>query len=292
MNYIVAGLSAMALFVATPASAETLSNESIVQLVEIGLGEEAIIAKINGTSAQFDVSTDSLIALKNAGVPSAIIAAMIEKGNAPVASDAASASIDSPDPMVPHAAGVYLLADWLTEPKMIMIDATTSNQTKSGGFLGYALTGGLASMSFKAVIPQKEARTASPVTKPIFYFYFDVANSSLSNRGGSTFWMSGSVTSPAEFSLVKLKVKKNRREVKVGNFSITGAKSGVMDKDQIAFDYKRLAPGVFEVTPINDLKPGEYGFLYSSQTGGGVGAAGVGAQTSRVFDFSIAKADD
>lgn len=272
---------------ATPLSAETLDNEAIVQLVDIGLGEEAIIAKIDATASRFDVTTNQLIGLKNAGVPSSVIAAMIAKSNAPSVSSSATVSMDDPDPMVPHASGVYLMADWLPEPKMQYIDATTTNQTKTGGFLGYALTGGIASMSFKAVIPQRSARTAATVLRPTFYFYFDEANSSLSNRGGGNFWMAGAVTSPAEFSLVKFDVKKNRREAKVGKFNIGGAKAGVMTKDQIPFDYERLAPGVFRVQPNIDLEPGEYGFLYSSQTGGGAGMASVGAQTSRIFDFSI-----
>ena len=245
------------------------------------------MAKIDATAARFDVTTDQLIALKNAGVPSAVIAAMIAKSNAPTVSDSATVSMDSPDPMVPHASGVYLLADWLDEPKMQFIDATTTNQTKTGGFLGYALTGGIASMSFKTVIPQPSARTVTRKLRPTFYFYFDEANSSLSNRGGGNFWMAGAVTSPAEFSLVKFDVKKDRREAKVGKFNIGGAKAGVMSKDQIAFDYERLAPGVFRVQPTVELEPGEYGFLYSSQTGGGVGMASVGAQTSRIFDFSV-----
>lgn len=273
-----------------PALAETLDNATIVQLSGIGLGDEAIVAKIQASASNFDVSTDALIGLKQQGVSSAVIAAMIEASNTTKASSAVSASIDSPDPMVPHPSGVYLLADWLEEPKMWVIDATTSNQTKTGGFLGYALTGGLAPMSFKTVIPNSEARIKTTVVRPTFYFYFDQADASLSTRGGGSFWMAGAVTSPAEFSLVKFKVKKNQREAKVGQFNIGGAKSGVMEKDQIGFDYERIAPGVFKVTPQTDLLPGEYGFIYSSSTGGGgVGMAGVGAQTSRIFDFSIEK---
>lgn len=279
---------AAALTAAAPASAETLDNAAIMQLVEIGLGDEAIVAKIDATATRFDVSTPQLIALKNAGVSSTVIAAMITKSNAPSTSSAVSVSMDDPDPMVPHASGVYLLADQQPEPRMQFIDATTTNQTKTGGFLGYALTGGLASMSFKTVIPQASARTVTQQARPVFYFYFDEANSSLSNRGGNNFWMAGAVTSPAEFSLVRFDVKKDRREAKVGKFNIGGAKAGVMAKDQIAFDYERLAPGVFKVQPQEDLETGEYGFLYSSQTGGGVGMANVGAQTARIFDFSVA----
>ncbi|WP_435418392.1 hypothetical protein WAB17_02085 [Parerythrobacter aurantius] len=282
-------MAAAALVAATPALAETLDNATVVQLSAIGLGDEAIVAKIEASPSNFDVSTDALIALKAKGVSSAVIAAMIQASNKTKASSSVAASIDSPDPMVPHPSGVYMLADWLEQPKMWLIDATTSNQTKTGGFFGYALTGGLAPMSFRTVIPNGEARTKTAVERPTFYFYFDQADASLSNRGGAGFWMAGAVTSPAEFSLVRFKVKKNQREAKVGQFNIGGAKAGVMEKDQIPFDYERIAPGVFKVVPQVSLEPGEYGFIYSSSTGGGVGAAGVGAQTSRIFDFSVTK---
>ncbi len=279
-------LAAAAVLVSTPVMAETLDNSSIVQLVEVGLGESAIIAKIESTAATFDVTTADLIDLKAAGVPSNVIAAMIGKTNGAAVSNSATASLDSPDPMVPHPSGIYILEDWLDTPKMEMIDATTSNQTKTGGFLGYALTGGLASLSFKAAIPNREARVKSPKDQPTFYFYFDQANASLSDRGN--FWGANAVTSPAEFSLVRFKVKKNRREAKVGSFNIGGAKTGVMEKDQIPFDYDRLAPGVFEVRPLQSLEEGEYGFIYSSSTGGSaIGMAGAGSTTSRIFDFSI-----
>lgn len=282
-------LASIALASAVPAAAETLDNATVVELSNIGLGDEAIIAKIQASPSNFDVTTDELIALKQQGVSSAVIAAMIGASNTTKASTSVAASIDSPDPMVPHPSGVYMLADWLDEPKMLVIDATTSNQTKTGGFLGYALTGGIASLSFKAVIPNSEARVQTTEKRPIFYFYFDQADASLSTRGGGNFWVAGAVTSPAEFSLVEFNVKKNRREAKVGKFNIGGAKAGVMDKDQIGFDYERIAPGVFQVRPQADLEPGKYGFIYSSSTGGGTGAAAVGAQTSRIFDFSIEK---
>ncbi len=271
---------------AVPAQAETLDNAAVVSLVKVGLGDEAVIAKIKASSNRFDVSTDALIALKNAGASSAVIAAMIEASNGASVSANAAFSADSPDPRVPHPSGIYLLANWLAEPRMQVIDATTSNQTKTGGFLGYALTGGLASMSFKTVVPGAQARIASTAARPTFYFYFDQANRSLSN-GGASVWMAGAVTSPNEFSLIRFKVKEDRREAKVGKFNIGGAKAGVMDEDRIAFTYSQVLPGVYEVKPDLDLAPGEYGFIYSSSTGGGPGIAGVGAMTSKIFDFSI-----
>ena len=272
---------------ANPAHAETLDNAKVEQLVHIGLGDEAIVAKIKSSATQFDVSTDGMIALNKAGVSSPIIAAMIEAGKGASVSENALYSSDSPNPKVPHASGVYLLAQWLPEPKMLVIDPTTSNQTKTGGFLGYALTGGIASMSFKTVVPSAHARVAATNTRPTFYFYFDQANRSLSNGGSASLWLSGSVTSPNEFSLVRFQVKNDRRDAKVGKFNIGGAKSGVMDEDRIPFTYHQIVPGVFEARPDRDLVVGEYGFIYSASTGGGIGMAGVGAMTSRIFDFSL-----
>jgi hypothetical protein len=87
---------------------------------------------------------------------------------------------------------------------------------------------------------------------------------------------------------VRFDTKNGRREAKVGKFNIGGAKSGVMDKDRIAFQYDQLAPGVFKVSPTAPLSPGEYGFLYSV-SGGGMGMASGGNMMARVFDFSIGK---
>ncbi len=282
-------LAGLLLLSASPAIADTLSNDDVVQLSTVGLGDEAIIAKIKASANTFELSMANMIELKSKGVSGPVIAAMLDVSNGSNVSNNAQSSPNSPDPLVPHPSGIYLLADWLPQAKMLVIDPTTSNQTKTGGFLGYALTGGIASMSFNTVIPNANARTLSMVKKPAFYFYFDQAGRSLSG-GGNTFWQSGAVTSPNEFSLVKFNVKKSSREAKVGKFNIGGAKSGVMDKDRIPFEYENVAPGVFKVFPSNELPVGEFGFIYSSTTGGGgIGGMGVGATTSKVFDFSIKK---
>lgn len=64
--------------------------------------------------------------------------------------------------------------------------------------------------------------------------------------------------------------------------NIAGAKTGVMDKDRIPFDYKMVRPGVFKAKAGNELSPGEYGFIYA------IGGAGTGgAMTARIFDFTV-----
>lgn len=270
--------------------AETLTNKNVVDLVMAGLGDEAVIAKVRASTATYDLATNDLIILKKSGVSGSVIAAMIEadaRGGVP---SRAALSADSADPLVPHPSGLYMLADWLPQPKMVRLDPTISNQSKTGGLLGYAFTGGIASLSIKAVIPNVTAPIKANRSRPTFYFYFDEANRAPSQPPAGSVWLSGAasaVSSPNEFTLVSFEIKKDRRETRVGSMNLAGAKSGVMDKDRIAFVYEQIAPGVFKVSPKADLPAGEYGFLYAIGGGTGPGMWSRGTGASRIFDFSI-----
>jgi hypothetical protein len=277
-----------ALFCVVPSAvlAETLTDDSILLLVHAGLGDAAIVAKIKNTPGNYDTSIAKIIALKKSGVSDAVMAAMMENAQ----KDAANANNESADPLTPHAAGVYLLADWANPARMDHIDATTANQTKNTGMLGYAFSGGIAAIKMKSVLPNEAARIKSTSKRPVFFFYFDKANASLSNSGGGFSSLLGlsAVTSPNEFSLVKFDVKEGHREIATGKFSMYGgAKSGVMDKSRIDFTYKDISPGVFKVFMNQDMEPGEYGFIYSSSAGSGIGMYAGGISSSRIFDFTV-----
>jgi hypothetical protein len=261
------------LFVGAPQTAETLTNETIIQLTTVGLGDEAIIAKIKGTPTNFRLTTDDMIALKNKGVSGPIIAAMLS-ANAP----ALTMSVDALDPAIAHLPGVYIAGP----AKMQRMDATATNQAKTGGILGFALTGGIASMSVKASVSNETSRYPTPERKPVFYFFFDDANANASQ--GST-WLAGSasmVTSPNEFTLIHLDKKKGRREARVGSRNIGGMKTGVMDKDRVEFDYELVRTGVYRATPRGPLDPGEYGFIYSV-----AGSGTNGAMSAKIYDFTV-----
>jgi hypothetical protein len=280
MKYGVLALGCALLF-ASPAAAETLTNSTVIELVRAGIGNDAVIAKIKASDGNYNLGTDDLIALKNQGVSSDVIAAMI---GASTKADAAPAAMSLTDinPMKPHPSGLYLINAQAN--RLDRIDPTVSNQAKTGGILGYALTGGIASMSVKVAITGEAARVAALSTAPSFYFFFDASNPQTANIASS--WAAGSaqtVSSPSEFTLIKLMEKKGRREARVGSLNIAGAKSGVMDKDRIAFDYQMVRDGVYKVTLKQPLEPGQYGFIYAL-TGGGSG----GAMTARIFDFSVA----
>lgn len=265
----------------TPAApvSETLNNASVIQLVRLGVGDDAVIAKIKATPGKYDVSTNDFIALKNAGVLGPVIAAMIA---GPAKSDAAPVmSLTDINPMTPHPSGLYLIDT--PANRLARIDPTVSNQAKTGGIFGYALTMGIASMSIKVAISGEAAKIVAPSATPAFYFFFDASNPQTANIASS--WSAGSaqtVSSPSEFTLIRLMEKKGRREARVGSLNIGGAKTGVMDHDRIPFDYEMVREGVYKVTPKESLEAGQYGFIYAL-SGGGTG----GAMTARIFDFSV-----
>ncbi len=57
---------------------DTLTNEDIVQMVESKLSETLILMKIKTSKTSFDVRTDALLALTNAGISENVIVAMME----------------------------------------------------------------------------------------------------------------------------------------------------------------------------------------------------------------------
>jgi hypothetical protein len=277
-------LAALAIVVATPSHAETLTNRSIIALSASGVGDEVIIAKIRSSDTRFDLSTDQIIYLRKQGVSGPVIAAMMaasspakESANAPERPTSPTASAPERPASggvlaVARPAGIYLLSGG----QLVRIDFNVSGQTRTGGMLGMALTGGIAAMSVKATIQGEHARVATSDRTPTFYFYLpDAANhANLSSFEAQ----STNPTSPNEFSLVRLNQKKGYREARVGRANIGGMRSGVMDKDRIDFRYEEVRPGVFSVKPTNPIEPGEYSFVM-------IGAGG--AKLARFFDFSV-----
>lgn len=61
-----------------------LTNSDVIEMVKAGLDNEVIIAKIENSPVDFDVSTKGLIDLKNANVPSQIVSVMIQRPKGPV----------------------------------------------------------------------------------------------------------------------------------------------------------------------------------------------------------------
>lgn len=267
---------------ALAASEEILTNDSIIELHKMGFGDDLIIGKIQSTTCKFDTSLDGLKALKEEGVPESVISEMIGAASPSVPVRPIQPVSDPNDPLSPQNAGIYFFNENST-PALTKLEPSVYSQAKSGGLWKTALTYGAAKAKTKAVLagPTANLRIANP--NPTFYFYFEEAESGLSYQNSTT-------TSPNEFVLAEFTVnnKKKSRELVVGQFNYYGSQSGALDKTVRPFDFEKLAPGVYKVTPKEPLKTGEYGFYYAGSTPAAYGFYGmVGGGGGKVFDFSI-----
>lgn len=256
---------------------EVLTNESVITMVKAGLSVDIIVSKIQTSKTNFNVSTDELVRLSNLKIPGEIIRAMVMASSSETVRDSRTGAGDSSktnpnDPLSAHDAGIYLYEEKDGKKQMTQLEPSISKQTKSGGFLASAVTYGIAKIKFKAALAGQNAKLQITQPRPVFYFYFEVKNSGLST---SSYY----ATSPNEFVLVKMNTKDNSRDVTVSQANAFGAQSGAMDKAVRPFDYEKIAPGVYKVTPTVDLIDGEYGFYNAAGAGPSGGA--------KIFDFGI-----
>ena len=260
---------------------EVLDNATVLELSRAGLGEAAVAAAVRASSAHYDISTTALIALHKAGVESGVIAAMIK---AQSDADVADVRPDAADPAQPHPAGVYVLGQWLPHPRMLAIKPISTARTTSGSILGYAFSGGLVPVRYRAILPTAHAAMIAGETRPVFYFYTGADKGS---QKLDTVW--GAAPDPQDVHLVRFSQTKNGREVPIGTFTLGGAKTGIADKDSLPFATRSVSTGVLAVRPELDLAPGEYGFVETA-AGVGVGGARVATSSARVYDFAVADA--
>jgi len=258
---------------------EIMTNDEVISLVKAGLSPSIIINKIRTSKSNFDVSTDALIKLKQAGVSDDVLTAMQEAKSGKTftatvntATTGAATTGDPNDPMAPHNVGIYYFTEKNGEKKMMELEPNVVTQTRSGGMFGTAMTYGIMKTKIKAKVTGASANMQIADTQPVFYFYLNESDNSM--RAVKAF--------PAninQFQLVKFFVKDNKgREVTVGKVNAFGGKFGISDEYLVAFSFEKVKDGVFKVTPKTTLANGEYGF-YLIGTGEATGAT--------FFDFGV-----
>jgi len=253
------------MLVANAQTNEVLTNQSIVQLCQLGLGEAVVINKIKTSKNTFDVSIDGLIQLKKENVPQAVISQMIESAQ----SNTKEIQQNSNDPLSEHSSGIYYYNTLNGELVQVYPTNSTASTTNTAAM---AFTYGLAKAKTKTLVPGLKSRTTITQSKPVFYFYLpeNDQNNLLSNSGFS-------VSSPNDFMIIQFELdeKKNSRSVESGSFNAYSRQQGVDNSRAIAFTYEKKKKGIYEVKVDQPLSAGEYAFMFTSQN------------VNKVYDFSI-----
>ncbi len=244
-------------------SQDTLTNASVLEMLEFGFEEDVIISKIQSEQSAFDTSLDALKELKSKGVPSAVLAAMVKANSKEVVQE--------------EKTGIYYLALDSTE-KPILPTVFSGTKTRT---LASAFTYGIASGKMKSILNGANSQNVLAENLPSFLFYFRPFRD---NQHLATDWWFRATTSPNEFVLVVLKSNKlkNTREIETGKVNLwVGTDAGVGNDKVIPFTIENCGDGVFKITPSQPLDPGEYCFFYK-------GTIPQGGYTNQsVFDFSI-----
>jgi hypothetical protein len=95
-------------------AAEVLTNDAVVTMVKAGLGEEIVLSKIKASQSQFDLSTEGLLRLKEAGVSETVIKAMVETAvprPAPTSKTAEEVTKETQDAMALYQQGKVVDAE-------------------------------------------------------------------------------------------------------------------------------------------------------------------------------------
>jgi hypothetical protein len=265
-------LGMAALLASSAGLAEPMNNSSVLSLEKAGLGEDLIIAKINIEPCGYDVSTSSIMSLRSAGLSDKVIAAMVIRCASSNQLQGVATNDSSSDPRARHSPGIYVLESWLTPNTLQPIRASRSAgiKTSGNGSIIFPLVA-------KLVIPGLVSRMPVLSASPVFYFYFNPSDQKVSGFGSES---SEGTQSPDEFSLVKMKSKKDTRELEMGRASAYGGsvvsfRKGLSLKSAIKFDVQEVESGIFKVSPVDPLEVGEYAFVFT------------GGEGSRIYDFSV-----
>jgi hypothetical protein len=280
MKKILGLFACLILVTATVVKAETLTNDSIIQLHKVGLADSTITAKIKASTCNFDTSVDALKTLKDAGISDEVLQAMLLVSSsvkaAPAPVGAAPAGVppgDPNDPKAAHASGIYLYEEVGGKPKMTQMTPSRVEDMSTGSGWGMAWGG---SAKTRAVLAGAHAQLQTTGAESVFYFYFTKSEASLGS-------MDVAATSPDDFSLGVMEAHTSHdqpvRRLEISKMSMGGYHVGLNKKDVRPFTTEKISDGVFKVTPTA-LKPGEYVFVQL--------IAGNVASAMKMFDFGIA----
>src|SRR5262245_7371187 len=206
---------------------KTLTNDDVTKMIAAGLSETTIIQVIQKGPTNFDTSPDALIKLKQNGATARILEAML--GPAPMGAGS-SARTDA------AARGVFVQrgSDWQR------IEEVSSVEVRSVGHMSSAVTFGLKEQRVIAVFRGEKAERQLNERRPVFR-------------------VAGLGASARDVYIVSLRLNPDRRDLEMGRQGLVKKMSfGFRKRDVRDVEVTRLGGDLIEVTPKQDLEPGEY----------------------------------
>jgi len=242
---------------------KAMRNADVVELVKAALPETTIIMSIERSATAFDVSPTELIRLKNGGVPTKVIEAMIQATNRPTAAAVPAAA-------VPAAPGVASL--WGSKQTRIDADRVFLLEGDKRTELKYTKPGTRSRFIYAiqtfAVLPGTKSRLRIETKVPEFEMI-----------------LPDNVEISSIVALALLAERENgTREILIGG-GFMSFSQGLPKERNMKIAYEKTADQsgapegyeIYRIKPAMTLKPGEYAFMVSKPAGGTMGPiAGAG----------------
>ena len=233
---------------------QALTNDSVEKMVKGGLGDDVIVSMIQSQPGHYDVTPDTLIALKAEHISDKILAAMAAKGSgtAPAAETVADTYEDLD-------IGVY---HKVRDPWVLV--GTEPVNWKTGGVLKSIATDGIVKGDVNGRISGGDS--ATQMNTPLEFL--------IKTPDG---------VEATDFQLVHLHDKSDAREFRTVTGGVFHA-SGGSSRDRITFDQTRIAKRTFKVALPANLPPGQYAFLAPGLTGSSASGSTGKAYTFRLVE--------
>ena len=274
----------------TPAREQVLTNADVLALIDAGLPQSVLAAKIAAAPAvRFDTSAETLVALSKRGVDAAVLTAMVQR-----ASRAGAMRTNFQDTPC-EAPGMFVERDDALHALDVAGPASLVSSGVATDMANVAITA-VTPFFLPGIIPSttkiklRGAAAAFRITEREPTFLLCVVE--YPHDGPLGPGLPG--LDPAGMQLVALRVRKRRDErlFNVGkNRVLGGTEFGIPAKQLRDIAFSEVKPGVYRVRAKQPLAPGEYGFYYGAAavTGAPVQPWMAGGLGGRVFAFGVDK---
>lgn len=247
-----------------------LTNQDVIKMVAAGLGDSLVIAKIRqAATVDFALEVDDLVKLRKAGVNETIVQAMLERkasaawppsSSAPV--PAAGANAENPWLSMQEDLGYELVKVALKTTESTVRIPILRGDVSSTGFMGI----GAVFVNYPGLHAQVRTHDRRPAI---------LVKSTAPLTGGRYFIAKLDVDQDDGVRSLKIS------SAKAGLKGMFGNTRGIIAPDPdwtLPFDSVEESPGIWRVTPKNDLNPGEYGWYVD---------LGAGGQAGGIFSFGV-----
>lgn len=271
-----------AMFTNVEAQNETVTNQTILELLKEGFSSEDIIGLIENSSTRtITFGIQYMRELKDAGADSNLIQYLQKTSKADYGMEGViwwNTSDSKPKKIYRSQFEKEQSGFNLGTIAAAAVVGTVAGSALAGkapsSATGAALGAGTVLMAStgkdiqKLVIMGQTSKNVVSNPRPIFRFYLPKNSKDSFSKEADNWYYSimTEVQSPNEFQLVKMKQKKNRRtfvdgaSYSVAGFSGSNAKSRVV----VDFEINEINNNTFEVTFNQDLEPGEYVFFWKN----------------------------